>query len=189
MYTVNFFNISGIRQLISILFFFPLQLDFHKGVLKPDKEKDHVPQPDVPQNRLPPLMPEQDRHKGRERDRVVDRERDRERDRGVVGVRDLWAEREREMERRERARGEREWDRDKVREFARPGEEERRSRSRDRERRRRERAKSKERKTDKKGKMGEIRSGNREEKKDQKPCFSITWKMVRTIILVQKSCP
>jgi len=129
------------------------ELDFHKGVLKPEKEEDRVPQPGAPQNRLPPLMPERDRE--RERDRVVDRERDRERDRGVVGVRDLWAEREREMERRERARGEREWDRDKVREFARPGEEDRRSRSRDRERRRRERAKSKERKTDKKEKGDE----------------------------------
>ncbi|KAM7377221.1 hypothetical protein PAMA_013821 [Pampus argenteus] len=125
------------------------ELDFHKGVLKPDKEEDHVPQPGAPQNRLPPLMPERDRDKERERDRVG------ERDRGAVGVRDLWAERQREMERRERARGEREWDRDKVREFARPEEEERRSRSRDRERRRRERAKSKERKTDKKEKGDE----------------------------------
>ncbi|XP_067436450.1 apoptotic chromatin condensation inducer 1b [Thunnus thynnus] len=131
------------------------ELDFHKGILKPDKEEDHVPQPGAPQNRLPPLMPERDRDRERERDRVGDRERDRERDRGVVGVRDLWAEREREMERRERTRGEREWDRDKVREFARPGEEDRRSRSRDRERRRRERAKSKERKTDKKEKGDE----------------------------------
>uniref|UniRef100_A0A8D0D5T2 Apoptotic chromatin condensation inducer 1b n=1 Tax=Sander lucioperca TaxID=283035 RepID=A0A8D0D5T2_SANLU len=85
----------------------------------------------------------------------LDVHKDLERDRGVVGVRDLWAEREREMERRERARGEREWDRDKVREFARPGEDGQRSRSRDRERRRRERAKSKERKTDKKEKGDE----------------------------------
>uniref|UniRef100_A0A3P8S6I0 Apoptotic chromatin condensation inducer 1b n=1 Tax=Amphiprion percula TaxID=161767 RepID=A0A3P8S6I0_AMPPE len=105
------------------------ELDFHKGVLKPEREEEHVVQPGGPQNRLPPLMPE--------------------------GVRDLWAEREREMQRRERARGEREWDRDKVREFARPGEDEQRSRSRDRERRRRERAKSKERKTDKKEKGDE----------------------------------
>ncbi|XP_076016606.1 apoptotic chromatin condensation inducer 1b isoform X2 [Genypterus blacodes] len=127
------------------------ELDFHKGILKPDKEEEHVVQPAGPPSRLPPLMPERDR----ERPRDQDRERDRDRDRGVVGVRDLWAEREREMERRERARGEREWDRDKVREFARPGEEGRRSRSRDRERRRRERAKSKERKTDKKEKADE----------------------------------
>uniref|UniRef100_A0A4W6BII7 Apoptotic chromatin condensation inducer 1b n=1 Tax=Lates calcarifer TaxID=8187 RepID=A0A4W6BII7_LATCA len=135
------------------------ELDFHKGVLKPEREEDHVAQPGGPQNRLPPLMPERDRDRERERDRERDRdrerERDRERDRGVGGVRDLWAEREREMERRERARGEREWDRDKVREFARPEEEGRRSRSRDRERRRRERAKSKERKTDKKEKGDE----------------------------------
>ncbi|CAK6952989.1 apoptotic chromatin condensation inducer 1b [Scomber scombrus] len=129
------------------------EVDFHKGILKPVKEEERVPQPGAPQNRLPPLMPERD--KERERDRVVDRERDRDSVRGVVGVRDLWAEREREMERRERARGEREWDRDKVREFARPGEEERRSRSRDRERRRRERGKSKERKTEKKEKGDE----------------------------------
>lgn len=138
--------------LILILLRF-LQLDFHKGVLKPENEKDHVAQPVVPQSRLPPLMPERERDRERGRDRDKDRERDgdRERDRGVVGVRDLWAEREREMQRRERARGEREWDRDKVQEFARPGEDGRRSRSRDRERRRRERGKSKERKTDKKG--------------------------------------
>ncbi|XP_030285976.1 apoptotic chromatin condensation inducer 1b [Sparus aurata] len=133
------------------------ELDFHKGVLKPENEKDHVAQPVVPQNRLPPLMPERDRDRERGRDRDKDRERDgdRERDRGVVGVRDLWAEREREMQRRERARGEREWDRDKVQEFARPGEDGRRSRSRERERRRRERGKSKERKTDKKEKGDE----------------------------------
>ncbi|XP_039678573.1 apoptotic chromatin condensation inducer 1b isoform X2 [Perca fluviatilis] len=123
------------------------ELDVHKGILKLKREEDHVALPGGPQNRLPPLMPERDR----ERDR--DRDRDLERDRGVVGVRDLWAEREREMERRERARGEREWDRDKVREFARPGEDGQRSRSR--ERRRRERAKSKERKTDKKEKGDE----------------------------------
>lgn len=137
---------------ISILFF--LKLDFHKGVLKPEKEEEQAAQPAGPQNRLPPLMPERDRDRERDkdRDRDRDRERERERDRGVGGVRDLWAEREREMERRERARGEREWDRDKIREFARPGEDGRRSRSRDRERRRRERARSKERKTDKKGK-------------------------------------
>ncbi|XP_068584346.1 apoptotic chromatin condensation inducer 1b isoform X3 [Cebidichthys violaceus] len=123
------------------------ELDIQKGILKPEKEEEHVPPPSGPQPRLPPLMPERDR----------DREHDRERDRGgVAGVRDLWAERQREMERRERARGEREWDRDKVREFARPGEEEQqRSRSRDRERRRRDRAKSKERKTDKKEKGDE----------------------------------
>ncbi|XP_023124400.2 apoptotic chromatin condensation inducer 1b isoform X2 [Amphiprion ocellaris] len=124
------------------------ELDFHKGVLKPEREEEHVVQPGGPQNRLPPLMPERDRDRDRERDRERERERDR-------GVRDLWAEREREMQRRERARGEREWDRDKVREFARPGEDEQRSRSRDRERRRRERAKSKERKTDKKEKGDE----------------------------------
>ncbi|XP_051800066.1 apoptotic chromatin condensation inducer 1b isoform X2 [Acanthochromis polyacanthus] len=124
------------------------ELDFHKGVLKPDREEELVVQPGAPQNRLPPLMPERDRDRDRERDRERERERDR-------GVRDLWAEREREMQRRERARGEREWDRDKVREFARPGEDEQRSRSRDRERRRRERAKSKERKTDKKEKGDE----------------------------------
>ncbi|XP_026209259.1 apoptotic chromatin condensation inducer 1b isoform X2 [Anabas testudineus] len=133
------------------------ELDFHKGVLKPEKEEEHVAQPAAPQNRLPPLMPERDRdrERDRERERDRDRERERERDRGVAGVRDLWAEREREMERRERTRGEREWDRDKVREFARPGEDGRRSRSRDRERRRRERARSKERKTDKKEKGDE----------------------------------
>ncbi|XP_071315050.1 apoptotic chromatin condensation inducer 1b isoform X2 [Trachinotus anak] len=133
------------------------ELDFHKGILKPDREEEHVAQPSGPQNRLPPLMPERDRERERDRDRDRDRERerDRERDRGVAGVRDLWAEREKEMERRERARGEREWDRDKVREFARPGEDGRRSRSRDRERRRRERAKSKERKTEKKEKGDE----------------------------------
>ncbi|KAL6118500.1 acin1 [Pungitius sinensis] len=110
------------------------QLDIQKGIVKPEREEDHVPPPAGPLPRLPPLMPE----------------REHERDRGAAGVRDLWAERQREMERRERARGEREWDRDKIREFARPGEDEPRSRSRDRERRRRERAKSKERKTDKK---------------------------------------
>ncbi|XP_041821714.1 apoptotic chromatin condensation inducer 1b isoform X2 [Chelmon rostratus] len=131
------------------------ELDFHKGVLKPEPEKDHVAQPGAPQNRLPPLMPERDRDRDRERERDRDRERDRERERAMGGVRDLWEERERAMERRERARGEREWDRDKIREFARPGEEEQRSRSRDRERRRRERAKSKERKTDKKEKGDE----------------------------------
>ncbi|XP_056224570.1 apoptotic chromatin condensation inducer 1b isoform X2 [Seriola aureovittata] len=135
------------------------ELDFHKGIQKPEKEEDHVVQPVGPQTRLPPLMPERDRDRERDRERDRDRdrerERDRERDRGVGGVRDLWAEREREMERRERARGEREWDRDKVREFARPGEDGRRSRSRERERRRRERGKSKERKTDKKEKGDE----------------------------------
>lgn len=137
-------------------------MDFHKGILKPEKEKDHVAQPVAPQNRLPPLMPERDRERERDRDRDKDkdRERDRERDRGAAGVRDLWAEREREMQRRERARGEREWDRDKIREFARPGEEGRRSRSRDRERRRRERAKSKERKTEKKGNAPVHKSNN-----------------------------
>ncbi|XP_074555237.1 apoptotic chromatin condensation inducer 1b isoform X2 [Halichoeres trimaculatus] len=141
------------------------ELDFNKGILKPEKEPDHVnAQHGVPQPRLPPLMPERDRN--RERNRDQDRDRDRERDRGgpaggggggggVGGVRDLWAEREREMERRERARGEREWDRDKIREFARPGEDDRRSRSRDRERRRRERNRSKERKTEKKEKGDE----------------------------------
>lgn len=133
------------------LFF--LQLDFHKGILKPEEKEDPVVQPSAPQNRLPPLMPERDRERDRERERDKDKEWDRERDRGAGGVRDLWAEREKEMQRRERARGEREWDRDKVREFARPGEEERRSRSRDRERRRRERGKSKERKAEKKGKF------------------------------------
>ncbi|XP_029382015.1 apoptotic chromatin condensation inducer 1b isoform X2 [Echeneis naucrates] len=131
------------------------ELDFHKGIIKPEREEEQVAQPAAPQNRLPPLMPERDRERERDRDRDRERERDRERDRGVGGVRDLWAEREKEMERRERARGEREWDRDKVREFARPGEDGRRSRSRDRERRRRERAKSKERKTDKKEKGDE----------------------------------
>ncbi|XP_041634920.1 apoptotic chromatin condensation inducer 1b isoform X2 [Cheilinus undulatus] len=136
------------------------ELDFHKGILKPEKEeKDHVTQPGTPQTRLPPLMPERDRTRERDRDRDRERERERERDRGGVGgvggVRDLWAEREREMERRERTRGEREWDRDKIREFARPGEDGRRSRSRERERRRRERNKSKERKTDKKEKGDE----------------------------------
>ncbi|XP_059211208.1 apoptotic chromatin condensation inducer 1b isoform X2 [Centropristis striata] len=127
------------------------ELDNQKGIVKQEKEDDHVVQPVGPQTRLPPLMPERDR----DRDRDRDRERDRERDRGVVGVRDLWAERQREMERRERARGEREWDRDKVREFARPGEDARRSRSRDRERKRRERANSKERKIIKKEKGDE----------------------------------
>ncbi|KAM4537516.1 apoptotic chromatin condensation inducer 1b isoform 3-T3 [Odontesthes bonariensis] len=118
------------------------ELDFHKGVLKPEREEDQAAPSSGPQPRLPPLMPERDK----------DRERERERDRGV---RDLWAERQREMERRERARGEREWDRDKIREFARPGEDERRSRSRDRDRKRRDRAKSKEKKTDKKEKGDE----------------------------------
>ncbi|KAM6959563.1 apoptotic chromatin condensation inducer 1b isoform 2-T2 [Tautogolabrus adspersus] len=135
------------------------ELDFHKGILKPEKEVDPVPQPGAPQTRLPPLMPERDRNRERDRDRDRDRERERDRDRGGVGgvgvVRDLWAEREKEMERRERARGEREWDRDKIREFARPGEDEHGSRSRERERRRRERNKSKERKTDKKEKGDE----------------------------------
>ncbi|KAM9426452.1 apoptotic chromatin condensation inducer 1b [Pholidichthys leucotaenia] len=126
------------------------ELDFHKGIIKPMKQEDHVAQPAVPQNRLPPLLPERDRERDRDRDR--DREREREQERGV---RDLWAEREREMQRRERARGEREWDRDKIREFARPGEDRRRSRSREREKRRRERAKSKERKSDKKEKGDE----------------------------------
>uniref|UniRef100_A0A3P9LXN4 Apoptotic chromatin condensation inducer in the nucleus n=1 Tax=Oryzias latipes TaxID=8090 RepID=A0A3P9LXN4_ORYLA len=122
------------------------ELDFHKGVVKPEKVEEPVIQPVAPPTKPPPLMPEH----ARERDR--DKERERERDRGV---RDIWAERQREMERRERARGEREWDRDKIREFARPGEEGRRSRSRDRERRRRERAKSKERKSEKKDKADE----------------------------------
>ncbi|XP_038126353.1 apoptotic chromatin condensation inducer 1b isoform X1 [Cyprinodon tularosa] len=124
------------------------ELDYHKGIRKPEKEQEQVipaPVAAPPQPRLPPLMPVRDRDKEQDRERERDRERDR-------GVRDLWAERQREMERRERARGEREWDRDKVREFARPGEEGRRSRSRERERRRRERAKSKEKKTDKKEK-------------------------------------
>ncbi|XP_074480482.1 apoptotic chromatin condensation inducer 1b isoform X1 [Sebastes fasciatus] len=133
-------------KVLSVDFCEQNELDVHKGILKPEMEEEHVAPPTGPQNRLPPLMPERDR----------DRDREREpRDRGVVGVRDLWAERQREMERRERARGEREWDRDKVREFARPGEDEPRSRSRDRERKRRERAKSKERKTDKKEKGDE----------------------------------
>ncbi|RVE60417.1 hypothetical protein OJAV_G00180960 [Oryzias javanicus] len=122
------------------------ELDFHKGVVKPEKVEEPVIQPVAPPTKPPPLMPEH----ARERDRDKERERDRDR-----GVRDLWAERQREMERRERARGEREWDRDKIREFARPGEEGRRSRSRDRERRRRERAKSKERKSEKKDKADE----------------------------------
>ncbi|XP_035005246.2 apoptotic chromatin condensation inducer 1b [Hippoglossus stenolepis] len=126
---------SSNPKVLSVDFCEQDELDFHKGVLKPDKEEDHVPPPSAPQNRLPPLMPE--------------------RERGVAGVRDLWAERQREMERRERARGEREWDRDKVREFARPGEDGRRSRSRERERRRKERAKSKDKKSDKKEKGDE----------------------------------
>ncbi|XP_014883458.1 apoptotic chromatin condensation inducer 1b [Poecilia latipinna] len=131
------------------------ELDYHKGIRKPEKEQDHAAPAAPPQPRLPPLMPVRDRDKEQDRDRDRDRERgDRERDRDR-GVRDLLAERQREMERRERARGEREWDRDKVREFARPGEEGRRSRSRERERRRRERAKSKEKKTDKKEKGDE----------------------------------
>ncbi|XP_029310815.1 LOW QUALITY PROTEIN: apoptotic chromatin condensation inducer 1b [Cottoperca gobio] len=129
------------------------ELDVHKGILKPEKEKVHAAPPSGPQNRLLPLMPERDRDREREREREP--EPDQEWDRGMGGVRDLWAERQREMERRERARGEREWDRDKVREFARPGDDGQRSRSRDRERRRRERAKSKERKTDKKEKGDE----------------------------------
>nr|XP_057922986.1 apoptotic chromatin condensation inducer 1b isoform X2 [Doryrhamphus excisus] len=116
------------------------EVDFHKGILKPNQEEHQLPQLAPPQIRLPPLMPERDK------------EKERDRERGATGVRDLWAERQREMERRERARGEREWDRDKIREFAKPGEAERRSRSRDRERRRRERAKSKERRTEKKEK-------------------------------------
>ncbi|KAM4564744.1 apoptotic chromatin condensation inducer 1b [Fundulus diaphanus] len=121
------------------------ELDYHKGIRKPEKEPEQAAPAAPPLPRLPPLMPVRDRDKEQE-------QRERERDRGV---RDLWAERQREMERRERARGEREWDRDKVREFARPGEEGRRSRSRERERRRRERAKSKEKKTDKKEKGDE----------------------------------
>ncbi|XP_077961745.1 apoptotic chromatin condensation inducer 1b isoform X2 [Gasterosteus aculeatus] len=128
-------------KVLSVDFCEQNELDIQKGIVKPEREEDHVPPPPGPQTRLPPLMPERDR--------------EHERDRGAAGVRDLWAERQREMERRERARGEREWDRDKIREFARPGEEEQRSRSRDRERRRRERAKSKERKTDKKEKADE----------------------------------
>ncbi|CAJ1086030.1 apoptotic chromatin condensation inducer 1b isoform X2 [Xyrichtys novacula] len=135
------------------------ELDFNKGILKPEKESEQPAQHSAPQARLPPLMPERDGNRERDRNRDRDRERDRERERGNVagvgGVRDLWAEREREMERRERARGEREWDRDKIREFARPGEDGQRSRSRDRERRRRERNKSKERKTEKKEKGDE----------------------------------
>ncbi|XP_053714807.1 apoptotic chromatin condensation inducer in the nucleus-like isoform X1 [Synchiropus splendidus] len=127
------------------------ELDFHKGVLKPERPENQPPQlaPQLPPQppRLPPLMPERDRE--RERDHV----RDRERERAMGGMRDLCAEREREMLRRERTRGEREWDRDKIKEFARPGEHERRSRSR--ERRRRERAKSKERKSDRKEKADE----------------------------------
>ncbi|XP_077401081.1 apoptotic chromatin condensation inducer 1b isoform X2 [Vanacampus margaritifer] len=126
------------------------ELDFHKGLLKPNRVEPQVPQPvPPPQSRPPPLMPERDKER--------ERERDREREHGPVAVRDLWAERQRQMERRERARGEREWDRDKVHDFARPGPDkgERRSRSRDRERRRRERPKSKERKTDKKEKTDE----------------------------------
>lgn len=119
------------------------ELDYHKGIRKPEKEQDHVAPVAPPQPRLPPLMPVRDRDKDQDRDRERDRDR---------GVRDLLAERQREMERRERARGEREWDRDKVREFARPGEEGRRSRSRERERRRRERARSKEKKAEKKEK-------------------------------------
>uniref|UniRef100_A0A8C6UDX1 Apoptotic chromatin condensation inducer 1b n=1 Tax=Neogobius melanostomus TaxID=47308 RepID=A0A8C6UDX1_9GOBI len=125
------------------------ELDFHKGILKIQKEPEHGPPVPGPPSRPPPLMPERDR------DRDRDKERERDRDRGLGVVRDLWAEREREMERRERARGEREWDRDKIREFARPGEDGRRSRSRERERRRRERARSKERKSDKKEKGDE----------------------------------
>ncbi|XP_061769593.1 apoptotic chromatin condensation inducer 1b isoform X2 [Nerophis ophidion] len=131
------------------------ELDFHKGILKPKKEENHFPQLAPHQIRLPPLMPERDKETERDRDRGRDRDRDRDRDRGAPLVRDLLAERQREMERRERTRGEREWDRDKIREFAKPGEEERRSRSRDRERRRRERAKSKERRTEKKEKAEE----------------------------------
>ncbi|KAM9826898.1 apoptotic chromatin condensation inducer 1b [Neosynchiropus ocellatus] len=133
------------------------ELDFHKGVLKPEREENHPPQlaPQLPPQpaRLPPLMPERDRERDRDHIRDRDRERERERERAMGGMRDLCAEREREMLRRERTRGEREWDRDKIKEFARPGEHERRSRSR--ERRRRERAKSKERKSDRKEKADE----------------------------------
>lgn len=143
------FGTVFVLQVVHVHFVSPQQLDYHKGIRKPEKDQDHAAPAAPPQPRLPPLMPVRDRDKDQDRDR--DRERDRERDRDR-GVRDLLAERQREMERRERARGEREWDRDKVREFARPGEEGRRSRSRERERRRRERAKSKEKKTDKKGK-------------------------------------
>ncbi|XP_047242710.1 apoptotic chromatin condensation inducer 1b [Girardinichthys multiradiatus] len=136
-------------KVLSIDFCEQDELDYHKGIRKPEKDQDHAALAAAPpQPRLPPLMPVRDRDKDQDRDRERDRDRDR-------GVRDLWAERQREMERRERARGEREWDRDKVREFARPGEEGRRSRSRERERRRRERAKSKEKKTDKKEKGDE----------------------------------
>ncbi|TMS02048.1 Apoptotic chromatin condensation inducer in the nucleus [Larimichthys crocea] len=110
-------------KVLSVEFCEQAELDFHKGVLKPEKEEEPAAPLIAPQPRLPPLMPEREnRDRERDRDRDRERERDRERDRGMGGVRDLWAEREREMERRERARGEREWDRDKVREFARPGE-------------------------------------------------------------------
>ncbi|KAK1889933.1 Apoptotic chromatin condensation inducer in the nucleus [Dissostichus eleginoides] len=89
------------------------EMDIHKGILKPEREKPHAVAPQsAPPSRLPPLMPERDH----------EREQNPEWDRGMGGVRELWVERQREMERRERARGEREWDRDKVREFARPGE-------------------------------------------------------------------
>ncbi|XP_056884537.1 apoptotic chromatin condensation inducer 1b isoform X4 [Takifugu flavidus] len=158
-------------KVLSVDFCQQEELDFHKGILKPEEKEDHVVQPSAPQNRLPPLMPERDRERDRERER--DKDKERERDRGAGGVRDLWAEREKEMQRRERARGEREWDRDKVREFARPGEEERRSRSRDRERRRRERGKSKERKADKKA-----------EKADEPPA-----KLLDDLFLKTKAAP
>uniref|UniRef100_H2TAE1 Apoptotic chromatin condensation inducer 1b n=1 Tax=Takifugu rubripes TaxID=31033 RepID=H2TAE1_TAKRU len=158
-------------KVLSVDFCQQEELDFHKGILKPEEKEDHVVQPSAPQNRLPPLMPERDRERDRERER--DKDKERERDRGAGGVRDLWAEREKEMQRRERARGEREWDRDKVREFARPGEEERRSRSRDRERRRRERGKSKERKAEKKA-----------EKADEPPA-----KLLDDLFLKTKAAP
>ncbi|KAI1901265.1 hypothetical protein AGOR_G00032540 [Albula goreensis] len=119
------------------------ELDFHRGLLAPERagEEDRGPPGGAPvgAGSLPSLLPE--------------------RERGTAGgVRDQWAQREREMERRERTRAEREWDRDKVRDFGKPGEERegaRRSRSRERERRRKERGKSKERKTDKKEKAPE----------------------------------
>ncbi|KAJ8387616.1 hypothetical protein AAFF_G00151660, partial [Aldrovandia affinis] len=117
------------------------ELDFHRGLLVPDRggEEDRGTTVGGLPGMPPSLLPE--------------------RERGAGGVRDQWAQREREMERRERARAEREWDRDKVRDFGKPGEDRegaaRRSRSRDRERRRKERGKSKERKTDKKEKAPE----------------------------------
>ncbi|XP_077445882.1 apoptotic chromatin condensation inducer 1b isoform X2 [Stigmatopora argus] len=155
------------------------ELDFHKGVLKPNREEPPAPQtapPMPPQVRLPPLMPERD--KDRERDRDRERERDRERDRGAPGVRDLWAERQWQMERREQAREEREWDRDKIREFARPGTEkrERRSRSRDKERRRRDRPKSKEREKE--------RKTEKKEKADEPPA-----KLLDDLFLKTKAAP